>query len=63
MAYHQKFAITDLNKHSIQEILEDDNVTNKMFDLDPKACLPCWIREKNQIVERVMEMPIHENFL
>lgn len=63
MAYHQKFAITDLNKHSIQEILEDNNVTNKMFDLNPKSCLPCWIREKNQIVERVMEMPIHENFL
>ena len=63
MAYHEEFAIADLNKKSIKGILSSKIVWNKMFSLDPKSCLPCWLREKNQVVERAMEKPIHVNFL
>lgn len=62
MAYHPNFAMADLRKTSLASIVNDKAVHDRMFSLNPKQCMPCWLRDKNQSVEKLFKEPKHSNF-
>ena len=55
MKYNEKFAIGDINKQSLKEILHDKYSHDKMDNLNPKSCFPCWLRNKNKIIGKAIE--------
>ena len=61
MKYNEKFAIGDINTQSLKEIIYDKYSIKKMDELDPKSCFPCWLRNKNKIIEQAVENPLKNN--
>jgi len=74
MKYNEKFAIGDIQKQTLKEIVHDKHSVEKMNNLNPISCFPCWLRNKNKIIGQAIEKPwkkdienhtlaIHANFV
>lgn len=61
--YDPKYVIADLKEKSIGEVIYDVYTNIKMDNLDPKNCLPCWLRGKNDSIKDAIEKPKHANFV
>lgn len=61
--YDSKYVIADLKERSIGEVIHDISTNIKMDNLDPRGCLPCWLRSKNQSIKDAVEKPTHENYV
>ena len=62
MTYHPSFVLADISKEKLTDIVNSDKVHQKMIKLNPKSCLPCWLRPKNQLVETIFKEPNHKNY-
>lgn len=62
MAYHPNFAMADLRKVNLNDIVNNKIVHDQMFNLDPKGCMPCWLRSKNKAIDNIYKEPLHKNF-
>jgi len=60
MKYNEKFAIGDINKQTLKQIIHNKYSQKKMDDLNPESCFPCWLRNKNKIIGKILEKPIEE---
>lgn len=63
MKYHPEFALADIRKMTLKQIIEDQYVHNKMTSLNPKGCFPCWLRNRNKDIAKAVEKPEHVNFV
>ena len=61
--YDAKYVIADLREKSIGEVINDISTNIKMDNLDPRGCLPCWLRSKNLAIKDAVEKPTHRNFI
>lgn len=61
--YDSKYVIADLKEKTIGEVIYDISTNIKMDNLDPRKCLPCWLRSKNNSINDAVEEPKHENFI
>ena len=61
--YDSKYVIADLKEKTIGEVIHDISTNIKMDNLDPKNCLPCWLKGKNYSIKDAVEEPIHRNFV
>ena len=73
MKYNEKFAIGNIQKQTLKEILHDKYSREKMDNLNPNHCFPCWLRNKNKIISTIvtksvklevgMTPQMHHNFI
>ena len=61
--YDAKYVIADLLEKTIGEVIYDISTNIKMDNLDPRGCLPCWLRSKNKSISDAVEPPTHRNFV
>ena len=61
--YDPKYVIADLKEKIIGEVIYDISTNIKMDNLEPKNCLPCWLRGKNLSIKDAVEKPLHGNFI
>lgn len=61
--YDSKYVIADLKEKTIGEVIYDISTNIKMDQLDPKGCLPCWLRSKNKAIIDAVHEPKHKNFI
>jgi MoaA/NifB/PqqE/SkfB family radical SAM enzyme len=62
MTYHPSFVLADISKQKLTDIVNSNKVYEQMMKLNPKSCLPCWLRQKNQFVEKIFNEPNHKNY-
>ncbi|MDH5568170.1 MAG: radical SAM protein [Nitrosopumilus sp.] len=51
---NSSFEMGNIQEKTLQQIVEDQFTIQKMNDLDPLNCNPCWLREKNKMIDRVV---------
>ena len=59
--YDPKNVLGDLRKNTLKELIALSH--EKMTALTPRECLPCWIRNKNKIIDQAVNEPTHSNFI
>lgn len=63
MKYHKGFSFGNLKSKSLKDIIDDSNTLAKMHNLDVTKCFPCWLRARNQHIEKAVKRPVHANFI
>jgi len=64
MKYHKGFALGDLRKYSLKELVFSEERRRFIENFEVHDCKPCWLRDKNQLVEYLLaENPQHVNYV
>ncbi len=59
--YHPDYAFGSLKENTLSELIE--KMHDSMTGLEPKGCLPCWLRNKNKTLDSAVKEPKHANFV
>jgi len=64
MKYHKGFALGDLRKYTLKEIVYSEDRQKYVETFNVKKCKSCWLRDKNQFIEYLLaESPQHVNYV
>jgi len=59
--YNPDYAFADITTESVKDIVNSTH--SRMSTLNPKACNPCWLRNRNKQIGQAIEEPKHVNFV
>lgn len=63
MKYHKGYELGNIKEKSLKEIFLGDERLEYIKNFDVKKCKPCWLRNKNKLMEQYMqEEPLHAHF-
>lgn len=63
MKYHPPFEMGDLHTQTLHELVYSGDRLFRMLNLDVGECKSCWLRDKNKIIESLVEAPEHVDFV
>ena len=55
--YVSGYEIGSIKENTLKQLIINQFTTNKMNNLNPLNCAPCWMREKNKTIAKGVELP------